>query len=300
MELFDKYGPNTRQVKRFIERVGALTAKERESADFEAQLASSAFGSSNTYEVQVAAESKYGRDHEEKVIRPARKELDKAIGDGDPLFHIRARIALMGLILCHEIMDDAEFATWYGPFARIVPIESLGEGLAPKIRPPSLFPEERFVTRVVRIQNWHAIESAHMMLRCAVGSERHGEAIDAAMKIMDEPANGPVQEAYRESMSRALEDIERLGTGPSFKRSEMGLDMLGSALQREGITKPIDWAIRTANRQFAQAEFIERFRHCCQDAVIALALFGELADEHSYYLYAPFEAVIPIDSVLFP
>jgi hypothetical protein len=129
--IFDKYGPNTQQVKRFIERVKALTPEQRASTEFEEHFAKSAFGSANNYYVQVASESRYGKDHEEKVLGPASKSLRDATADLDPRFRMRAGSALMALALCDGVMNAEEFSTWYGPLARVIPIDSVRTCITP-------------------------------------------------------------------------------------------------------------------------------------------------------------------------
>ncbi len=298
--MFDRYGPNTQQVERFIERVKALAPEQRASTEFEEQLAKSAFGSTNNYCVQVASESQYGKNHEEKILGPASKALREATADFEPPFQRRASTALMALVLCDGVMNAEEFSTWYGPLARVIPIDSLGEGLAPKIAPASFFPPERFVTRVRRLDNWRGFESAHGMLLDAVGGdERHGAALRAVEPLLNRVRDGEYQKANLESLSEAFDEVQKLGIDRSQQLAGVW-DIIGSSLQREGVTEPGDWARRMANWHKGQDDFNSRVRHCCFDGIMAVAFVAELAVEHWTYLYVPFEGVIPIDSVLFP
>jgi hypothetical protein len=300
MGIFDKYGPNTQQVKRFIERVKTLTPEQRESTEFEEQLSKSAFGSANTYLVQVASTDRYGKDHEEKWLGPATKALGEATAGLDARFRMRTNFALMALALCDGVMNAEEFSTWYGPLARVIPIDSLGEGLAPKIAPASFFPPERFVTRVRRLDNWRGFESAHGMLLDAVGgNERHGAALQAVEPLLNKVPDGEYQKANLESLSKAFDEVQKLGIDRSQQLAGVW-DMIGSSLQREGVTEPSDWAERMTNWHKGQDDFNGRVRHCCFDGIMAVAFVAELAIEHWTYLYVPFEGVIPIDSVLFP
>src|SRR5687767_9441120 len=123
MGIFDRYGPNSGQVKRFIERVGTLSEEERKSTELEEALTRSAFGERNNYYVQVAAMSAYGNDHEEKLLGAAGKKLREA-ASSDSRFYFRAQTAMMAVALCKDVMDPGEYAAWYGPFARLIPVKS--------------------------------------------------------------------------------------------------------------------------------------------------------------------------------
>ncbi len=297
--MFDKYGPNTQQVKRFIERVKKLTPEQRESTELEEKLAKSAFGSVNSYYVQVASESRYGKNHEEKILGPACKALREATADCEPQFCRRTEPAVTALVLCDGVMNAEEFSTWYGPLARVIPIDSLGEGLAPKMAPASFFPAERFVTRVRRLDDWRGFESAHSMLLDAVGgNERHSAAIDA-VELLNKAPDGEYQKARLESLNQAFDEIQKLGID-RVEQHEGLWNKIGSSLQREGVTERGDWAQRMADWHKGRDDFNSRVRHCCFDGILAVAFVAELAVEHWTYLYVPFEGVIPIDSVLFP
>lgn len=301
MRLFDRFGPNSKQVERFIERISALTAKEREMTEMYKALTRSAFGEKRTYEVEVASRTIYGRDEPEKFFSAAGKKLWAATASCHPLFRLRAQEALMALCICKDVMDAGEFAAWYGPFEVVIPVESLGEGFAPKITPPSLYPPENFLTRVRRLDNWGAVRRAHdMVVTASGGPERHQAAFDAAEEILSTKPKSPSwEEEVRKSLGIALDALKSLGDART-ETTAKAWSMMGRFYEERGSIDAKDWEQQMGTWRQGQADFNTSFQHVCFDGLLAVSLVGKIDDEHYCYLYAPFEAVIPLDSLLFP
>lgn len=306
-----RYGPNTTQVENFLQRLTTLSEAERQSVQGEVALARAAFGWTDNDMVQVGATSMYGRDHEEKILKPAGDRLREITkGYGDERYHefyFAALSALMGLVLC-EVMDAPEFAAWYGPFARVIPVESLGEGLAPPITPA---PALGFQMLLSRLRSPHKadrgrIVEVHDMLISAVGGpDRHREALDAALSVA-QAAPATEFEEYRDTaLAEAMREIQVFGGDDLEKRIDQMLWLKSAVVEgmrRDGLrtdSGDSDEVSQAVSKERTRGEaFLEQFRHCCQDGVLAVAFFSELPSEYSSYLYLPFEAFIPIDSIL--
>jgi len=214
-------------------------------------------------------------------------------------FRLLADSAVMGLVLC-GVMRPEEFAAWYGPFARVIPVESLGEGMAPAIRPAPLWPWGRLLTRVRSLEapDWQRIVAVHDMLIDAVGKERHMAALGSCESVIGSLKKaGPIPEYEVVALGDAMDEIATIGEGYTEGMERMRQTM-DSFLQRKGVGEAQERSIRWSQWHARDQSFVEAFRHCCVDGLWAVAFEALIPEQDVSYLYAPFEGFIPIESLV--
>lgn len=299
--LGSRFGPNTKQVERFTELVGELTDDQVSSILSNQGLARSAYGACDTHLLQVSAISQYGNDHEKRLISPACKKLRERTSRQSSIFTMLAEQALMALVLC-EVIDPHEFAAWYGPFATEIPIDALGQGLAPQVPPPGNQPFERFVTRVRHVDEWTRIQAVHDM---QIGAESrmalHERALAEIQKLLAKLGESPSEydKLRLAAVTGILSEVSQLG-GDRLASTRRLHDMLEGFLGQSGLGDPIDRRAGFETSRLNQWSRMQGFQHCFVDGLLAVAFWAELDPEHSSFLYLPFEAFIPVDSLLFP
>jgi hypothetical protein len=293
----DKYGPNSRQVEAFLQRVRRLSSPERESVAVESAAARAAFGWSKIDEVQVAAFNEY-QGEENRWLGAAGDELKKVAATDDYRFVSEASSASMGLVLS-GVMRSEEFAAWYGSFARVVPIEALGSGSAPLVLPAPQRVWERFMTRLRRLHapDWQRIVAVQRMLIDAVGGDPHQAALTAMSSFMETVREeGRLSEDSLSSISRCMDEITTIGD--EYVNSMASLrDAMHASLTSKDPGSQNDELKNFANLQTADRAFVEDYRHCCRDGLFAVSLRMLVPEQHTMYLYLPFEAFVPLASL---
>ena len=281
MFLKQEYGPNTAQVRRFIDRLRALTASDWEQVRAAEARARAAYGSPNSAEIQVAAIGEYGQDHEEKLLNPATKQLDFVTGFDRYL----AAEAVMALVLC-DIMTPMQFAAWYGPFAELIPVESLGKGKAPSI---SGAPETilgRFVARVRSLEapEWQQVVRTAIALQDAVGVD----AVDAALEAASfSEARADEADRRAREVSGLIESIDSIGED-YMDKLDGALKGVGRVIKREDFADSYVQSIEMG---------LENYKTAAARALFGLAARDYMPPQQFAMLYLPFAGLIPVESL---
>lgn len=293
----DKYGPNSRQVEAFLQRVRQLSSSERELVAVESAAARAAFGWTKNDEVQIAALNEY-QGEENRWLRAVQDELKKVAATDDYRFTNEAFSASMGLVLS-GVMPSEEFAAWYGSFARVVPLEALGNGSAPLVLPAPQRVWERFVTRLRRLQapEWQRIVSTYRMLLDAVGGDPHQAALTAASSFMETAGDdGRLSEDDLSSISMCMDELTTVGD--EYVSSMANLrDSMDASLTRKGVGISERRVEHFATLRTADQAFIEDYRHRCREGLVGVSLHMLIPEHHTMCLYLPFEAFVPLASL---
>ena len=277
----EDYGPNTAQVRRFIDRLRGLTPIEWERIRATEASAKAAYGEPNWTEIQVLAEQQYGRDCEKRLISPAVKRLDFVTG----LDHHHASSAVMALVLC-EALTPAQFSACYAPFADLIPVESLGKGKAPAVSGPPETIWGRFVTRIHALEGpeWQQVVRTALALQDAVGVEATDAALEAASF---EKAGADEAERRAEEVNALLESTDSVG------REYVG--SLREVLKGvERLVKRDDFA--DSHGSWIEAE-LDNFKTVAARALFALAARDYMPPQQFALLYLPFAGLIPVESL---
>jgi len=281
--MFSKqeYGPNTAQVRRFVDRLRALTPTEWEQVRAAEPRARAAYGRPEWTEIQVSAEQEYGRDCQERLLAPATNRLDFVAGLD---WHL-ASSAVMALVVC-EALTPAQFAACYGPFADLIPVESLGKGKAPSVSGPPETIWGRFVTRVHALEGpeWQQVVRTALALQDAVGVEATDAALDAASF---EKAGTDEAECRAEEVNALLESIDSVG-------QEYVGRLHGTLKGVERWIKRDDFA--DSHRSWIEAE-LDNFKTAAARALFALAAREYMRPHQFALLYLPFAGLIPVESL---
>jgi len=274
-----EYGPNTGQVKRFIERLQDLSPDEWRQVREAADVARAAYSSLDWRDIEAAHKEKYGEAPWLDAASHAVRRADWM----DPQDVFIAHSAVLALADA-EVITPRQFGVAYAPFAEIIPIQHLGHGKAPGVKkPPDTLPG-RFVSRLnsLPLAQWDEIWRLAYAVQEAVGVDAINAAEDAETNAVGDRKDDVID------LLRAKEDLYRDWPESEFVLHESLYQAIGDRVQRS------DWATSMTQRL---GNTIEGVTLAADRALGALVFRDAITPKQFWTLYAPFAAAIPPESL---
>ena len=282
-----QYGPNTRQVQRFIDRLRALTAEDWQQVAAAEPLARAAYGSADWLQIQAMAYSHYGYDRANKFAEGAGKSAD-AIFRMSPPYGPLAHGAVAALVNC-ELMTAEWFAAEYAPFLEVIPIETLGPGKAPVVAKSPGTIWGRFVTRLKALDPPERQQAARVAyaIQEAVGVDALEAAAHAAvssLRLQDADSVDPLISAID---SAEEDEAQEVGRQAQFLAEALNMDETRKASWTRAYVAPRETELSALALAAKRAAVALMARDLITGAQFAL-------------LYAPFAGLIPESSLEVP
>jgi hypothetical protein len=278
-----EYGPNTGQVKRFIERLRHLSPEEWEQVLDALAVARAAYEPLDWRDIESAHKDKYGDAPWLQAVDKETRLADWV--DADHVFHSMAAHAAALALADAEVMTPRQFAIAYAPFAEVIPVESLGPGKAhaTKKLPDTL--AGRFASRVntLPLAEWQRVHWLAYAIQEAIGADAIEAAEDAVLDaVHDRP--GDVQDLLL--AKQAL--YENQWPLDEFALHEALYRGVGAKFGRSG------WSDAMVQRM---ENLVESVTAAAERAMEALVFRDAITPKQFWTLYAPFAAAIPPESL---
>jgi hypothetical protein len=284
MKLFQSYGPNSGQVKRFIERLKTLSSDDWEQVVDANAVTRAAYGYLNWLEIEAAHKTQYG---EVRWLDDATKPLRSMNLSISADQHSIAHVAIIALADC-EVLTALQFAVMYSPFANVVPVSSIGPGKAPQVEALPTTLHGRFIARTKMLSGpeWSQVTETWAMLDSALGEGVYDAAAEAAQSaLMNAAESGTIGE---DAVSEAAV-IFAPEYSPGWLEDHRDIVRgIGAFVKRP------DWASATVERYENEAIFEKGL---ARNALAALAVPNAISPQHLAVLYTPFAGPIPLKSL---
>jgi hypothetical protein len=281
-------GPNTAQVKRFIARLKGLTRGEWKQLLAERDAARAAYGDPDWDEIErecKTAKAQVWGDSETRALLTAIKSETS----GSEALHIAVG-AVMALATCTVITPE-QFAAAYGPFTGLVPVDSLGNGLAPPVARPPATLYGRFITRLRSLTtDWDQVIDIALVRNAALENSVVNDAGLAALEALQSLVeDGGLELECVQPILQALEAVE--GTvDQGFGAAKEGWKLIGNKLGESAYWSAAKYADRYGWKE-------EGARLVSKDALFALITRELITPQQFAILYLPFAGAIPIHSL---
>ena len=198
--------------------------------------------------------------------------------------------AALVLAMAHEC-PWGQFEAGYGPFLDLIPLESLGPGLAPEV---TSFPTTRFGRFATRLRamfdsDWNGIVEIAIVRDVAVGRAEVDRVSARAWEVLKELVDAGEPDFVTE-MAAAMDHLELAGVfSDSGEAHRLMFRSIGAATERE----QAHWDARAIAIEQRALRLLKG------DALVALAVEPQIGAQMSALLYLPFCSAVPVSSLVF-
>lgn len=283
-------GPNSAQVKEFLRRLERLSPQQWSQVQEDSARAKAAFIRHAAPEPEgVLKHAGAGEDWINAALRDLFKQRE-SLKLGDVLTEHAAiglgAEATMALTVCAEI-EPSEFAARYGAFSKVIPLPTLGRGLAPAMPAiPETVPE-RFFTWVQALDgpDWNSVLQIDRAMEVAFGIQQSSAALDAAVAAIERLGDASLA-------TRVLDQLDQELT--AFRMQKSAVRSVAGFLERE-TSKHSDWGEQAQDRIDKQEQAAKEI---AIRAAAALLAGDGISDSEFWTLYLPFAALIPPNTLI--
>lgn len=279
------YGPNHEQVAEFARLTGGFAPAEWQGVVAQRGACEAAYGRFDLQEfeslVRIAGLRRW-----EQAEESARLVVRERLPGGAEERLEEASAAIGALSAC-DLLSPEQFAAAYAPFARVLPVESLGPGSAPVVSPPPEDLKQRFVLRLRALTEpeWGQVAMLADTRDAAFTPDAVGAALDRAGRLLQDG----IIEAGGSDSADWLDDLDEFfGAGGPFGGSKEIWGLLGDFLGRTEYWSASQYADRLAGQE-------DSARRSARQALFAVALVDveDFSDQDFATLYLPFAGLIP-------
>jgi len=260
----DEVGPNFVQVSSYLQHLTVMPERERATAKSLPALGKAAFGKADMDAVELAMQRTYGRRAETWLSRLTGAIPDTSSWHSSTEFSLLTHNAAVGIVLAGAL-EPHQFAQMYGGMQLLVPIQDLGQGLAPMLPKVALTAYGRFVTRAWTLEpdRWNEVIEISIDRDIAVGSVSI-EVDDIKASIATKLRDGSFDNLTKKRVAEAVRSFQ---------------ETVGR------------WIYSSSPRE------AERLAYDALAALIGLHVLGNLSPQQFTRIYLPFSGAIPTDTL---